>query len=116
MDLGRALLDLGEDVRFLSQNELGELPEPFASRTFVVNDQRQGFVAAQMGLAGVLGGDAWPDAWRPEAVLLLADFYSARAMVFHDDAAEDAFHAIPTFHYAPIEGIDLPPSWRGLWD
>jgi glycosyltransferase involved in cell wall biosynthesis len=22
---------------------------------------------------------------------------------------------LPTFHYCPIEGVDLPPSWAGLW-
>ena len=34
IDLGRALLGLGVDVRFLSLNETGVVPpEPFASRT-----------------------------------------------------------------------------------
>jgi glycosyltransferase involved in cell wall biosynthesis len=39
MDLGRELLAVGHDVRFLSQNELGDLPEPFDSRTYKVNDR-----------------------------------------------------------------------------
>ena len=43
-DLGRALLDW-HDVRFISQNELGDLPEPFASRTFT--------------FASRLGGGPW---------------------------------------------------------
>jgi hypothetical protein len=33
-DLGRKMLDLGVDVRFISQNDTGSmLPEPFRSRT-----------------------------------------------------------------------------------
>lgn len=115
-DMGRALLAKGEDVRFLSQNELGELPEPFASRTFVVNEEREGWVRAEFSLGSVLDGTGWKDGWTPEAVLILADFYGARVGIFSDERAEAAFHAIPTFHYAPIEGVGLPPSWRVLWD
>lgn len=107
---------MGEDVRFLSQNELGELPEPFASRTFVVNEDRDGWVRAQFSIAGVIDGTGWKDAWSPEIVLLLADFYGARLGVFSDERSVDAFHKVPAFHYAPIEGVGLPPSWRSLWD
>jgi hypothetical protein len=32
-DLGRALIEQGVDVRFVSQNEFGELPPPFDTRT-----------------------------------------------------------------------------------
>src|ERR1035437_4900639 len=115
-DLGRALLDLGQDVRFVSQNELGELPEPFASRTFVVNAERDGWVRAEFSLGGVIDGSAWKDCWKADAVMILADFYGARMGIFSDERAEAACVATPTFHYAPIEGGGLPPSWRHLWD
>jgi len=38
MDLGRELLALGHDVRFVSQNDSGDLPEPFGSRTWKISD------------------------------------------------------------------------------
>jgi glycosyltransferase involved in cell wall biosynthesis len=37
-------------------------------------------------------------------------------MVMADLDTAAAFTALPTFHYVPIEGVDLPPSWASLWD
>lgn len=117
MDLGRALLDLGHDVRFVSQNELGELPEPFASRAYIVNDYLTGYAAdPEFRAWKPIRGEGWADGWAPEAVILLGDFYGVRNLVYVDEATEAAFRDVPTFHYAPIEGVDLPPSWRRLWE
>lgn len=117
-DLGRCLLDLGHDLRFLSQNELGELPEPFKSRTLAVNDDRSSWhVAANRGelhVSDLLTGKLF-EGWAPEAVILTADFYAARGLVFLTDDAPEAFKAVPTFHYVPVEGVGLPPSWNALW-
>lgn len=127
MDLGRALLTLGHDVRFVSQNEIGELPEPFASRTFAVNDPSvldPDKVAAfgvdslslnAYGVAGILDGSLWEDRWTAEATVLLGDFTAVRMLVNLDDATRAAFAAVPSYHYCPIEGVDLPPSWADLW-
>lgn len=116
-DLGRALLRLEHDVRFVSQNELGELPEPFASRTFRVND-RDGWMALlhRGGVVGLLDGSVWEDGWIPEAAILLGDVYAARTAVMANEATVAGFRAVPTFHYVPIEGVGLPPRWRELWD
>lgn len=115
MDLGRELLALGHDVRFCSQNELGDLPEPFASRTFVVNDPN-GHLTLGKGILGLLlSPTVWPDGWVPEAAILLGDYFAARMVALADETVEAAFRAVPTFHYVPIEGIDLPPSWAYLW-
>jgi glycosyltransferase involved in cell wall biosynthesis len=118
--LGLGLLALGEDVRFLSQNELGELQEPFRSRTLVVNDQMAGWHAAanrgQISVRSLLEGGLWPVPWAPEAVILTADYYAARGFVFLDDDAPDAFASVPTYHYCPVEGVGLPKAWRRLWD
>lgn len=118
-DLGRAMLDLGLDVRFLSQNELGDLAEPFRSRTFVINEDRIGWhVAMNKGIlspAGVLDGTLWDDGWTPDAALLLGDFYAARGIVFYDDRGEQAFRDVPTYHYVPVEGVGLPPAWAKMW-
>lgn len=117
MDLGRALLDIGEDVRFVSQNELGELPEPFASRTFSVNDP-DGWMALRDagGIVGLLDGTLWPDGWVPDAAVMLGDFVGVRMAVMANAETVGAFRRLPTFHYAPVEGVDLPPSWKALWD
>jgi glycosyltransferase involved in cell wall biosynthesis len=116
MDLGRELLALGEDVRFTSQNEIGDLPEPFASRTYVVNNPNGHLYLAQIGgVAALVDGRAWRDGWRPQAAIMLGDYFAARMVVMGDEATEAAFRTIPTFHYVPIEGVDLPPAWAELW-
>jgi glycosyltransferase involved in cell wall biosynthesis len=116
MDLGRELLALGLDVRFTSQNEFDDLPEPFASRTYRVNDPDGHLHLAQVGgIHGLLDGRAWDDGWRPEAAILLGDFLAAKMVVTGDESTIAAFRSVPTFHYCPVEGVDLPPSWGDLW-
>lgn len=130
MDLGRALLDLGHDMRFLSQNDLPALIEPFASRTA---DQRSiiatvnpisgqlesnepttllGQFTIGPSLATMVDGSAWGD-WTPEALIMLGDYRAVELLYTRDPAA---FDAVPSFHYCPIEGVGLPPAWRRLWD
>lgn len=127
MDLGRALLDIGHDLRFVSQNDLGDIPEPFRSRTFSVNaddldpDKATAFGWNSLsltgkGIAGLIDGSVWADGWTPEAAVMLGDFTAARMVVLADESTEAAFRSIPSFHYVPIEGVDLPPSWRQLWE
>ena len=121
-DLGRALLDKGVDVRFISQNAFTDLPEPFNSRTLdlltyvqtamgVDMEQQQEFIPRVLAGDGsrlfTASGEPWGD-WKPDAVLLLGDFYGVRLIVFPQIAA---FSEIPTFHYCPVEGHSLPPVW-----
>ena len=117
MDMGRELLALGLDVRFISQNEDGEPPpEPFGSRTFLVNHPDGTLHLAQTGgMAGVLSGAIWTDGWVPEVAIMLGDFTAARMIVMRDEETIAAFRAVPTFHYCPVEGVDLPPLWADLW-
>lgn len=116
MDLGRALLDLDHDVRFVSQNEIGDLPEPFASRTFSVNDPNGWMALQATGLIGLMDGSVWPDKWAPDAAVVLGDYFAVREVVMATAATREAFASIPVFHYVPIEGVDLPPTWRELWE
>lgn len=116
MDLGRALLALGHDVRFISQNELGELPEPFASRTFSVNDPAGWMALKAVGLIGLFDGTVWPDGWAPEAGIQLGDVFAVRELVMANELTRAAYRSIPVVHYVPVEGVDLPPTWRALWD
>lgn len=125
-DLGRALLDRGLDVRFLSQNDLrGALPEPFLSRTAdLAFYEYQAQSAGVTGIRSLLGdivdgipghrlanGDPFGD-WRPDAILLLGDFVAAR-LLWH--RFREPLSKVPTYHYVPIEGVDLPPLWGELW-
>lgn len=129
-DLGRELLNLGIDVRFVSQNDTGtNLPEPFLSRTADVASLVRGSLAD--GVKPVVGasdlipslvygtapvnlanGQPWGD-WKPEACILLGDYRAAQIIV---QRAVEAFRSIPTLHYVPIEGTDLPPAWKELWE
>jgi glycosyltransferase involved in cell wall biosynthesis len=123
-DVGRALVALGADVRFVSQNEIGpDLPEPFHSRTVDATS----LITSEGGVEGVAtfvpdlihgrstvsltNGEPWGD-WKPEAVFLLGDFAGMRIFA---TPYLDAFRQVPTFHYAPIEGVGLPPRWAELW-
>ncbi len=131
-DLGRGLLDIGHDVRFLSQNEVDDLPEPFASRTFKLSKEAVHLAeaAAQSGdperiavswqalkdVMSVMEGGAWPDGWQAEAALVLGDYWGVSEVVLRSRETIEGFKRIPTFHYVPIEGVDLPPSWKRLWD
>lgn len=114
MDLGRALLAT-HDVRFVSQNELGDLPEPFASRTFAVNDPNGWMALRAAGLAGLVDGSVWKDGWIPEAAIILGDYFAVREVVLASELTRATFASVPTFHYCPVEGIDLPPTWKDLW-
>lgn len=129
-DVGRELLKLGIDVRFVSQNDLGMVPpEPFGSRTLdlafyeanwdptrgdigvtAVRDIVRELVTGTAD-AKLANGDAWDD-WRPDACVLLGDFVACRLLV---SRFRDAFRLVPTFNYAPVEGTDLPPLWDDIW-
>ena len=127
MDLGRELLNIGHDIRFVSQNDLADLPEPFDSRTFRVTaemadpDRAEAVGLNSMsllgkGIIGLLDGSIWEDGWKPEAAIMLGDFWGVSDFVLSSPEMTAAFRSIPTFHYVPIEGIDLPPAWKRLWD
>jgi glycosyltransferase involved in cell wall biosynthesis len=124
-DLGSALLDIGEDVRFLSQNSGGQMAEPFHSRTydmttFAYHDGEVGVVGVN-DLTSLLDGTAEVNlhsgepsgAWSPEVILLVGDFYSIRIII---EGFPEVFSGRLVFHYAPIEGVGLPPLWKATWD
>ena len=131
-DLGKGLLALGEDVRFISLNAT-ELPEPFASRTLSVltfewaamQEQKIGKEPSdRLALLLTTGSSDLPmynktpwGEWKPEAVILLGDFAAVRILVGqgNDDSRIKAFGSLPTYHYCPVEGVDLPPLWNELW-
>jgi len=113
MDLGQALLDMGTDVRFLSWNEIVNLPEPFASRTATLGTPH-GWLEAQVvksKLEHLHEGALFDDLWAPDTALVLGDVASMIESRILDWFPE----SLRAFHYAPIEGIGLPPSWMRWW-
>lgn len=119
MDLGRAMLARGFDVRFVSLNEVGGLPEPFASRTLSLGDPN-GWIAmprdeAEAALMNAriegLFGSAWEDGWQAECAIVLGDVEAIRRLPAISKVPDD----FPLLHYVPIEGVGLAPSWRAVW-
>ncbi len=120
LDLGPRLLAQGHDVRFVSQNEIGVLPDVFEGRVFQVNMPMawNGWRAGDTEIAstaGLFDGSLWPDGWTPEAGIVLGDVVAARAAIQSDKETEAAFASIPMYHYVPIEGVGLPPRYNEIW-
>ena len=107
-NVGLRLLDAGVDVRFISQNVTADpIPHPLGERTWDVS---------KIGSAiPVIFSRGFGDGWRPEACIILGDFAAVRSTVLTHPALTKAFTDIPTFHYCPVEGVDLPPRWLDLW-
>lgn len=113
-DLGQAMVDRGEDVRFLSINEPdGELPEPFAGRTISLGAP-DGYLSKEQAdiiegrLRGVFGG---VDDWVPDDTLVVGDPASIIRSRFIDYIPK----GFPAYHYVPIEGVGIPPTWAIPW-
>lgn len=124
-DLGTALLARGEDVRFVSINEDDKpATSEIGERTYSVGAS-DGYLAvpddvdeATIFLArldGLISGPTWDThplgPWAPDAVIVLGDFYAVRRM----PEMFPSVRTVPTFHYVPIEGVDIPPSWGEFW-
>jgi glycosyltransferase involved in cell wall biosynthesis len=124
-DLGSALLAQGDDVRFVSINEDDKPPTAeIGRRTFQVGardgylaipDDDAAAVAMLARMDGLISGPTWADhplgPWAPEAVIVLGDFHAVRRM----PEMFPAVRTVPCFHYVPVEGVDLPPSWADFW-
>ncbi len=108
-DVGTRLLEQGADVRFLSQNISWEpLAAPLGERTWNIAG-----ASAEQIQSMLLG---MPDGWKPDACIILGDVANVRNTVLSYPSLTQAFQTLPTFHYCPVEGVDLPPSWNRLWE
>lgn len=123
-DLARAMVRRGMDVRILSLNEDAGFavdqawPAELKPRTVLlgVADGWLGMggkeaAAIVQKAMGIFAGVTIPG-WRPEVVLIVGDHASLELSPWPRMIPAD----VPAFVYEPIEGIDLPPSWRKLWD
>lgn len=106
LDLGSRLIE-HHDMRFISQNDTGEPPPgALASRSYAVEAMHPAQAIVQ----------GFRDGWQAEAAIILGDFFLTRAVVMMNQNIADAFKSVPTLHYVPVEGIDLPPAWKHLWE
>ena len=132
IDLGKRLVELGEDVRFVSQNPTSDdLPEPFRSRTYDImsleraTNELTGQVIGMSGgssligslldgtFIGTLHNGELGVGWVPEVAILLGDYRAAQIIL---DRAPESFKRLSCYHYVPVEGVDLPPAWKQTWD
>jgi glycosyltransferase involved in cell wall biosynthesis len=125
-DLGSALIAKGVDVRFISWNEDGhELAEPFKSRTLIIGG-KNGWLGPTPTFARDEDSERWakmqqarlrslftalPDGWKPDAGFVTSD----PAGVIRSGLLELVPDTLPIYHYVPIEGTGLPPSWTAIW-
>ena len=114
MDLGRALLVRGIDCRFLSFNELGDLPEPFASRTAAMGEgwlAKSAPVRTSERIHRLFTGGLFEDGWAPDSAVIIGDAGS----LLGNPVLAICPKGFPLWHYVPIEGIALPPAWLSIW-
>ena len=121
IELGSRLVEAGHDVRILAVNHRGE--------------PVRGTLAGRVWPAGIFGndygGDVSTDAitgrfwkkldsaddWKPNAGLVISDMSGLLSHIGQvGEGTLEAWKSIPILHYCPIEGDNLPPSWRDVWD
>jgi glycosyltransferase involved in cell wall biosynthesis len=108
-NVGRRLIEQGVDVRFLSQNQTSDpVPAPMGERTW---DASKVTVPEFMQI--VTAG--FRDGWKADCMAILGDYYAAAGFVMRNRQIAEAFRMTPTFHYIPVEGVGLPPTWGDLW-
>lgn len=107
-NIGQRLIAQGVDVRFISQNVTADpIPHPLGERTWDINR-----IANSIPVIFARG---FSDGWKPDACVILGDYAAARSTVLSHPQLTKAFQSVRTFHYCPVEGIDLPPRWNDLW-
>lgn len=108
-DLVTRLLAAGDDVRLLSQNQTADpIPHPLGERTWDVS--------RGVDFPGMVA-NGFKDGWKPEVIVVLGDFFAVRAYVLGmGPTVTEAFASVPSFHYCPVEGVELPPAWNRVWD
>lgn len=129
-DLASAMVRRGDDVRIVSMNEDAGyqtdpgFPKNLRDRVIILGhddgwlalgamtDEGQTERLKLLAQArGVFTGDTVPG-WKPEGVVIIGDVASLKLSPWPAMLPDD----MPAWNYVPVEGIDLPPRWRHLWD
>ena len=116
--LGARFLRNGVDIRILAVNHRGEpIKGPLAGRVWpasVMGDPYGGNISHN-AIDGTLWRKLDPDDdWKPDAVLVISDMSGLYGHV-GPRGLTGSWLTVPVFHYCPIEGDNLPPSWRDVW-
>ena len=119
--IGSRLVALGVDVRVLAVNHRGEpVRGGLAGRVWPTNifgDNFGGNISAE-----AISGDLWErldpeDIWKPDAVLVISDISGLLGHMGQMTQSKLAiWQSVPVYHYCPIEGDNLPPSWAQIWN
>jgi glycosyltransferase involved in cell wall biosynthesis len=114
----------GQDVRVIAANHRGApIAGPMGSRVWparIKGDDFGGNISQEAAM-GLFWREFDPyDLWVPDVVLMIADagtlwHYLGRKRPAFDDVFGPFGTLMPTFHYCPIEGDNLNPSWRDIW-
>lgn len=113
--LGKRFIEAGHDVRVMAMNHRGEpVRGPLAGRVWPTS-VLEGYVKNPTGAA--IDGTLWTrldptDDWKPERVLVIADMSGLLGYIANN---VEPWQTLPVYHYCPIEGDNLPPVWRAVW-
>lgn len=121
VNLGERFLAQGVDVRIIAVNHRGDpVRGPLAGRVWPA-----GMFGNDFGgnlTAPAIDGTLWPkldpsDRWQPDALLVIADMTGLMEHMGQvDDKTIATWQSIPVYHYCPIEGDNLKPAWRAVWE
>jgi glycosyltransferase involved in cell wall biosynthesis len=110
-------LTAGVDARVIAVNFRGEpIKGPLAGHLWpagIYGDAFGGYWSAK-----AIDGSAWTDLdprdeWKPDAVLVISD---VTGLLGHIGKSVEPWRTVPVYHYCPIEGDNLTPAWRGIWN
>ena len=116
--LGGRFIASGVDVRVLAVNHRGDpVKGVLAGRVWpasIMGDAYGGNVS-HAAIEGALWRKLDPDDdWKPDVVLVVSDMSGLWGHAGRQGIS-GPWLSVPVFHYCPIEGDNLPPSWREIW-
>lgn len=116
--LAERFLRAGIDVRVLAVNHRGEpVRGPLSGRVWPANMFGDGFGGNISSSA--IDGSLWRkldplDDWRADGVLVVSDMSGFTGHI--GPRITPQWLSVPVWHYCPIEGDNLPVSWRDIWN
>jgi len=120
-ELGKRFVEAGVDLRIIAVNHRGEpVKGPLSGRVWPANMYGDPYGGDYSALA--IEGSFWKrldpsDEWKPDAVLVISDVTGLLSHMGRvNEGIVQLWRSIPVYHYCPIEGDNLPPGWRELWN
>ena len=116
-ELATRFLAAGVDVRVIAVNHRGEpIKGPLNGHVWPANIYGHPYAGDWSG--GAIDGTVWSrldpgDEWKPDKVLVISD---VSGFLNHIGQSVETWRAAEVYHYCPIEGDNLTPAWRQLWE